>query len=146
MSKANQMEVMSSFMNEVWNSGDFTNLSDYVSDTYEVIDDPGDAWNGMSLNHDEFITRVMHSRNAFSDLRFDIQEMIDGDEKIAIRWYMSGTHSGDLPMIPAANKSFSISGMTFYYFKNGKISGHRQAFDQLGFIQQIDAFGKLANA
>ncbi|WP_412486697.1 ester cyclase [Shewanella chilikensis] len=141
MSKVNQKEIMTSFMDEVWNAGDFSNLSQYISATYEVIDDPGDAWNGKELNHEEFIERVMYSRNAFQNLNFDIQEMIDGDEKTAIRWKMSGEHTGDIPMIPASNKKFCISGMTFYYFKNGKISGHRQAFDRLGFIQQINAFG-----
>ena len=139
-------KTLSMFMDEIWNSGDFTNLEKYVSSTYEVIDDPGDQWNGQSLNHQEFITRVLHSRNAFPDLNFDIQEMIEGNDKVAIRWVMSGTHNGDLPLLPATGKPFSISGMTFYYFSNGKLSGHRQAFDQLGFITQIEAFGVLANA
>lgn len=137
--------TLSKFIKEVWNSGDFTNLSEYVSPEYQVIDDPGDRWDGKTLSHKELTTRVMYSRNAFPDLKFDIQEMVPGHNKVVIRWRLSGTHEGDLHLLPATNKQFSISGMTFYYFSNGKICGHRQLLDRLGFIEQIKVFEVLAN-
>ena len=42
------------FMKEVWNNGDFTNLGDYVARTYEIRHDPGDPWDGKTLDADEF--------------------------------------------------------------------------------------------
>ena len=69
---------------------------------------------GDAADYSEFRKRVMFSRNAFPDLRFDIQEMVEGNEMVVVRWIMSGTHEGDIPMIPATGKSFSIAGMTFY--------------------------------
>ena len=62
---------LQAFMNEVWNSGDFTNLGDYLARTYDIRHDPGDLWDGKILNADEFKERVMYSRNAFPDLYFD---------------------------------------------------------------------------
>ena len=132
-------------MKEIWNSGNFNNLTEHVSPQYKVINDPGDQWNGKILNHDEFKKRIMYSRNAFPDLFFDIQDVIEGDNKIATHWVMSGTHHGDLPLLPATGKKFNISGITFYYFIEGKISGHRQAFDRLGFLMQIQALVQVGN-
>ncbi|MCH6259146.1 ester cyclase [Puniceicoccaceae bacterium K14] len=143
MSKVDLSKTLSQFMDSIWNSGNYDRVADYVSNAYTIRDDPGDPWNGKTLDHQNFIQRVQYSRNAFPDFNFDIQEVIEGEEKVAARWVMSGTHRGDLPMIPATGKPFRISGMTFYYFSNGKVSGHKQCFDQLGFIQQINAFETL---
>jgi steroid delta-isomerase-like uncharacterized protein len=133
--------TLQSFMREVWNNGDFTNLGDYVAHTYEIRHDPGDPWDGKTLNAEEFKKRVFYSRNAIPDLHFELQEMISENDKVAVRWTMSGTHKGDLPQLPATGKKFSITGMTFYYFDHGKLCGHSQSFDQLAFLSQIGAFG-----
>ncbi len=129
--------ILSMFMDEVWNKGDFSNLESYLAPSYKIINDPGDPWNGHSLNRTEFIERVGYTRKAFPDIYFDLNQMIEEEEKIAVSWTMSGTHKGDLPQIPATGKKFSITGMTFYYFDNNKLCGHIQAFDQLGFLSQI---------
>jgi predicted ester cyclase len=53
---------------------------------------------------------------------------------------MSGTHRGDLPQLPATGRFFSISGMTFYEFRDQKLCGHTQSFDQFGFLKQMGLF------
>lgn len=126
-------------MEEVWNRGNFADLDQIVAPAYRVMLDPGDAWEGKILDRDEFAKRVLFTRNAFPDIHFEVHEAVEDEACSAIRWTMSGTHSGDLPMLPATNLPFKISGMTFYYFENGLVSGHRQAFDRLGFLAQIRA-------
>ena len=37
--------------------------------------------------------------------------------------------------------TLNLFGMTFYYFEKGKLCGHSQAFDQLGFLGQIGVLG-----
>ena len=138
--------TLASFMEDVWNQGDVGNLETYLAPAYTIYSDPGDPWEGQTLDRDGFHTRLLYSRNAFPDLRFDIQESIEGEDTVAIRWMMSGTHLGDLPNLPATGRSFSVSGMTFYSFDEGQICGHRQAFDQLGFLSQTGSLGRLLGA
>lgn len=137
MDSSETVSLVHRFMDEVWNQGDFSRIGVLVADTYTVYSDSGDPWNGKSIDHETFVTRVGYTRRAFPDVRFNIEESIASEDKVAIRWTMTGTHVGDLPSLPATNISFAIQGMTFYYFQHGKIRGHRQAFDQLGFLAQI---------
>lgn len=133
--------TLSNFMDNIWNAGDYSKVEHYVAPEYTIKHDPGDAWDGQTLDHATFIERVGYSRNAFPDLNFAIQEMIEEGDKVVASWVMSGTHKGDLDNIPATGKPFSITGMTIYYFQDGKICGHWQAYDRLGFIGQMGIMG-----
>ena len=138
MTSADLKQRLSTFMDVIWNTGDFSNLADYVSELYTIKHDPGDAWEGQTLDRATFQERVMYSRNAFPDLNFAIQEMLTEDNRIVAFWMMSGTHEGDLNNLPATGKQFAISGMTIYDLnENGKVCGHTQAYDRLGFLGQI---------
>ncbi len=141
MTNKNLKSILRLYIEQIWNEGDFASIKDYVAPMYEIKSDPGDPWEGQIISLDRFQERVLYSRNAFPDLRFEIQEMIEGDEQAVASWIMSGTHTGDLPQLPATGKPFSITGMTLYYFENGKVCGHWQAYDRLGFLMQIGAFG-----
>ncbi len=133
--------TLHTFMERVWNSGDFDQLETYVAEQYTITHDPGDPWEGQVLDLATFQERVLYSRNAFPDLRFDIQEMIAEDDKVVTSWVMSGTHQGDLPQLPASVVQFSITGLTIYSFTEGKVNGHWQAYDRLGFLAQIGYLG-----
>ena len=58
-------KTLQTFITEVWNNGDFTNLEGFLAPAYEIRHDPGDPWDGKTLNVDEFKVRVLYSRNAF---------------------------------------------------------------------------------
>lgn len=138
----NLKTTLQSFMDAIWNSGDFSNIADTVSEAYIVKHDPGDAWEGQTLDRETFQVRVMYSRNAFPDLNFAIQDMLQEDNRVVSFWIMSGTHQGDLPNLPATGCKFSISGMTIYDFdEDGKVCGHTQAYDRFGFLAQMGILG-----
>ena len=141
MLSKNLKSNLQTLLEDVWNNGKFNQINAYVADQYEIKHDPGDPWEGQVLNPNEYKERVLYSRNAFPDLQFDVQELIEEDDKVVTSWLMSGTHLGDLPQLPASGKSFSISGMTIYYFSEGKACGHWQAYDRLGFLAQIGFLG-----
>ena len=138
MTSSNLKSILRTFMEQVWNKGNFNQIEQLVAPRYEIKNDPGDPWDGQTLTITTFKERVLYSRNAFPDLHFEIQEMIEEQGKVAVSWLMSGTHKGDLPQLPATGKSFSISGITLYYFEEGKLCGHTQAFDRLGFLSQME--------
>ena len=104
---------------------------------------PGDPWEGQTLDKEEYKQRVLYSRNAFPDLCFNIKEFVTSEDRVVINWVLTGTHQGDLADVPATGKKISMSGLTIYYFGEGKISGHWQVIDRLAFLAQIGMFGHV---
>jgi steroid delta-isomerase-like uncharacterized protein len=121
----------------VWSRGDYESVEAFVAPSYTVHSDPGDPWEGRSLDHTTYRARVQYSRDAFPDLEFAIQDIVSIDDRVAVRWTATGTHLGALPEIPATGKRLTFSGQTFYEMQDGRAAGHWQVVDRLGFVQQL---------
>ncbi len=126
------------FIREVWDEGDADAADAHVADAYVIRHDPGDPWDGMTLDLAGFKDRVRRSRAAFPDQRFDIQGLFaDGDE-VVMTWLWAATHGGDLPGFPATGKTVRMSGATVYSFdEEERLTGHWQITDRLGVYQQL---------
>jgi steroid delta-isomerase-like uncharacterized protein len=136
---------LSMLLEQVWNKGNLDLVDELIAPQYTIHHDPGDPWEGQSLDHAAFKERVLYSRNAFPDLHFAVQEYVPAEEMVAVSWYFSGTHEGNLAEIPATGKKINLSGITIYYFSNGRITGHWQVIDQLAFLSQIGMFANPEN-
>ena len=127
-------------MQKVWNEKDPCSIAAFVDPEYTIHIDTGDPWEGKTLNHKDFETRLHHSFNSFPDIHFAIQNAISDGDYVAITWMMTGTNLGNIGDIPPTNKSIKTFGATIYNFKNDKVCGHSQVFDrtsvkrQLGFL------------
>lgn len=129
--------ILREFMEEVWNRGNLDAADKLISSPYIIHSDPGDQWERQSLDLPTFKKRVMYSRQAFPDLHFAVQEMVGEGDKVVINWYLEGTHNGDITGLPATGKRVKVPGITIYYLSNGRITGHWQVIDRLGFMQQV---------
>jgi len=121
----------------VWSNGDYDAIERLVAPRYVIHSDPGDAWEGQALNHQMYRERVQYSRSAFPDLVFTIHETVGTGNRIAVRWSAAGTHAGDLHGLPATRKHLTFSGQTMYEIRDGRVAGHWQVVDRLGFLQQL---------
>lgn len=122
---------------QTWSQDDLTGLDSLIAEKYTIFSDPGDAWEGQTLDRATYRKRLLVSRRAFPDLVFEIMQLIQENDRVAVIWRATGTHLGDLRGIPATGKRLSFSGQTFYLIENGKAAGHWQVIDRLGFIQQL---------
>jgi steroid delta-isomerase-like uncharacterized protein len=141
VSEQNNKDVLNQFIEQLWNRGNFDLLDKLVAPRYTIHHDPGDPWEGQTLSRDEFKKRVLYSRTAFPDLCFTINEFVAEKNRVVISWYLTGTHKGDLAQVPASGKKIRLSGLTIYYFSDGKINGHWQVIDQLAFLAQVGMLG-----
>ena len=129
--------ILREFMEEIWNKGNLDVADKFISTPYVIHSDPGDPWDGQSLDLSAFKKRVLHSRQIFPDLHFAVQEIIGEGDKVAISWYLEGTQKGDIPGLPVTGKKVKVPGLTIYSFSKGKITGHWQVIDRLSFMQQV---------
>ena len=129
---------LAEFIRRVWDDGDLDAVDAYLADTYTIHHDPGDPWDGQTLDRAGFKDRVAKSRAAFPDQRFDTQALIAEDDSVVMTWLWSGTHGGDLPGFPATGRHIRMSGATVYGFdRDLHLTGHWQITDRLGVYQQL---------
>jgi steroid delta-isomerase-like uncharacterized protein len=134
---------LQSFLDRVWSGGEIDACGDYLGPSYTIEHDPGDPWEGRTLDLAGFKDRVRQSRAPFPDQRFDVQAMLADDAGVAVSWTWSATHQGDIPGFPATGAPLRMSGMTLYRFDaDDRIIGHRQVSDRLTIFQQLQGARK----
>jgi steroid delta-isomerase-like uncharacterized protein len=129
--------MVSELYGRVWSDGDYSAVERLIAPTYTVHSDPGDAWEGQSLDRSGYVERAQFSRTAFPDLVFDILDLVAAGDRVAVRWSAAGTQLGGLPGLPASGRRLKFMGQTIYELKQGRIAGHWQVVDRLGFAQQL---------
>lgn len=134
-----QKTLLRGFLDQVWSRGDLRDVPRQIATLYTIHHDPNDPWDGQNLDHDAFCNRVITSRAAALDQVFDVVDMVEEHDRVAVSWHWSGTHSGGLPGISATGRTLTMSGLTIYSFRAGLISGHWQIADRLSIYQQLTA-------
>lgn len=87
-----------------------------------------------------YLSVVHWMRQGFSDVQWHIQEMIADEEKVAVRWKLTGTHDGEFMGIAPTNKKISVCVMNFYYInKDGKVTNDIAAEGMIGILRGIGA-------
>lgn len=76
-------------------------------------------------------------RDAFSGLRFALEETIAEGDLVACRFTMTGTNTGDFMGMPATGRQVSVHGVDIMRFKNGQVAEHWGITDQLSLLQQL---------
>jgi steroid delta-isomerase-like uncharacterized protein len=132
-----QKEILTRFIQEVWNDGDIDAADQYVAPRYTIHHDPGDPWEKQELNLEGYKERVRRSRAPFADQCFSIQALFADGNAIVMTWLWSGTHTGDLAGFPASGRPITTSGATVYYFDGDRLTGHWQVTDRLGIYRQL---------
>ncbi len=63
--------------------------------------------------------------------------MIAEGDQVVTRWSGRGTHTGDLPGIPATGKQTLVTGIQIDRIVNGKVVEDHVNWDTLGLLQQL---------
>jgi steroid delta-isomerase-like uncharacterized protein len=85
-------------------------------------------------------------RNAFPDLKFKIDQMIEADDFVTTRYTSTGTHKGELRGIAATNKTVRVEGIVINRISRGKITETWVIWDALGLMQQLGVVPEKAKA
>lgn len=78
---------------------------------------------------------------AFPDLKHTVEDTVATAEKVAVRFTLQGTQTGEFMGIPATGKPMTISAIALLQIADGKVTELRGIFDQLGLLQQLGVLG-----
>jgi steroid delta-isomerase-like uncharacterized protein len=74
---------------------------------------------------------------AFPDFKMELTSGFTAGNWAGAEWIMSGTHEGDLPGMPATNKTFSLRGASICELHDGKVKRNSDYWDMVTFLKQI---------
>jgi steroid delta-isomerase-like uncharacterized protein len=85
--------------------------------------------------------KVFHKtfRGAFPDMQVLVEDILSQGDKVAVRFVVQATHTGDDLGIPATGKRVRCTGMTFARFNDGKIVEGWNNVDIASLLDQIRA-------
>ena len=126
-------EISRQVFEEVWNEKKVNVIDELMASNY-VHHDPQSTIPRGTDGYKEFVTYYL---NAFSDLRFTIEDELSEGDTVVSRWTATGTHDGDLTGLPRTGKRFSVTGMTMARISNGRVVESWSNWDTLGLMQQL---------
>ena len=106
------------FYDEVAGAGHVELLPELLADGFVLHGAPGGDVSGT----EPVARNVRALRAAFEGLTFDIGDVVAEDDRVAARWTMRGTHTGDFHGIAPTGKPIEQNGMVFY-----RVAGDRLA-------------------
>ena len=87
-----------------------------------------------------YLSVVHWMRKGFSDVQWHITDMVADEDKVAVKWDLTGTHDGEFMGIAPTGKKISVCVMNFYYFNSaGKVTNDVAAEGMIGILRGIGA-------
>jgi steroid delta-isomerase-like uncharacterized protein len=136
MSTEEHKALVQRFYDEVWNGGNVDVALEVFADDYVRHDlrptkaAPGGA--GMAA-----IARTF--RQAFPDLRMEIDVLLAEGDLVAARWTSTGTFTGEWGDVAPTGKRATFSGVNIFRFADGRVVELWNHRDDLGLMQQVGA-------
>jgi steroid delta-isomerase-like uncharacterized protein len=138
MSAQENVQLMRRWFKEVWNEGRAQTIHDLLDPDAIAI---GELEDGKALRGPaDFVSFVENLRGAFPDMNIVVEDVFGADDKVALRWSATMTHSGDHLGIPATGKVVRLTGITIVRIRDRKIVEGWDNWDQLGMQKQIGVY------
>jgi len=101
---------------EVCNNKNFSLLPEVVAEDFRSYGSEGEGMKGL----DDFRLGIEMTFKAFPDFRYEIEDMFAVDDKLAVRYRLTGTHKGEWMGIPPTGKKFNTTSIYLCRMENGK--------------------------
>jgi steroid delta-isomerase-like uncharacterized protein len=135
VSEANKTS-MKQFFERVYNKGDIAFLDELTSPEF-VSHDRGNP-SGDREGVKEIVASI---RTAFPDVVFTADDVIGEGDRVAARFTMRGTQTGEFMGLPATNKPIVVTGIDIVRFEDGRAVEHWHEWSGVEFLQQLGVLG-----
>lgn len=125
--------VIERYFGELWGKGRLELVDELLHEEY-VNHSPSP---GLPVGREGLRIVVPAMRTAFPDLRYDLEELVIGDDRVATRTTMRGTHRGDFFGLAPTGRTVCVAQMTIERFRDGKIVAHHRVTDEAALGRQL---------
>jgi steroid delta-isomerase-like uncharacterized protein len=127
--------IFQRYFDEVTNKGRLDLVDEIFATNYAHHDpaNPDEAIGGVK----DVTFHLTALRNAFPDVAFQVESMVEDGDTILVRWTARLTHTGDYFGIPPTGKKAVITGMNTWRMDGDKTVEGWVSRDDFGLLQQL---------
>ena len=133
MAEVDAERVATNIIEQAWNQGHVEVLDRYVAPNYRrrgsTVIDGREAWK-------EWIVAV---RTAFPDFHVEIHDVITSEDRAAVRFTASATHSSPYLGFDPTGEKFSADGMVMVRYEGGLLVEEWEVVDRLALFNQLQS-------
>ncbi|MEZ4562673.1 MAG: ester cyclase [Thermomicrobiales bacterium] len=123
--------LIRAFFDEVWNQGDESAIARYLAADAAGNDED------FGTGREGFTRQWRQWQSAFSDLHFQIEEIVAEGDTVVARWTLTGKHTGPFMGKEPTGVEIKVGGMSLDHLKDGLLVAGFDGWDNLGFRQQL---------
>lgn len=131
---ADAREIISRLNHDVFGKGNVEIVDELLTEDY--VDHTG-MEGPMDREGLKDFVRAVHA--AGSGWEVDLEHVLVDGDKVAWRWTMRGTHTGEFMGIPASGNEITISGNDIGVMRDGKLAESWGEMDNLSLMTQLGA-------
>lgn len=122
-------ELVRRLVAEVWN-GDGAAAAELVHPRCPGLDGVGP---------DAVVAWHRDRRSSFSDLRYEVVDLVAQGDRVSLRWRAAGHHDGPFGPVPATGVGVAYEGATFVRVAEGLVRDVWSVNDLFGLVTQLGA-------
>lgn len=121
------------YMSEVWDAGDPKAVGRFLAPSYRRHRSP----TGEPIDRADQIKRLEGFREAFPDITIKVEYVITGEDHVAFRSTMRGTHRGDFLGIPPTGRKVTVGLIDVIRIEDGQFVEQWGGPDLFDLLQQL---------
>ncbi|MPZ07319.1 MAG: hypothetical protein GEU26_13040 [Nitrososphaeraceae archaeon] len=134
-SSVKPLKVVVRQLAETFNGPQIRELSyfDFYDDSLIIYGFPPN----LPANKEGFKQFIYLLWKAFPDIRIIFEDIIIEGNKVAGRYYLTGTHKGEFVDLRPTDKQFRVNGMTVFSFRDAKVIERWNLVDMMSLKEQL---------
>lgn len=132
---AKHKEIVHRVFSEVWTESDFRSITELIAPEmlYHL------RGNSVVLRPEDLEEIVTRWKQAFPDLRFQVDDLVAEGDKVAARLSYRGTHKGEWKGMPPSGNRVHVQEMMFFRFESHRIVEGWEVIDEFSLRDQLGA-------
>lgn len=119
MSESANRALIQRWFEEVWNQSKESAIDELFHPQGKVHGFPDPS--SILIGPEGFKTVHRQFQNIFGNIHIEVDDIVAEDDRVALRWTTTATHSGDGLGFPATGKNAILAGSSFTICRNGQI-------------------------
>ncbi len=141
MSEEQNKSIVYHWVDEAWNSGNFSSAKALYPASYQLHDDSLPA---PVTGPEGLIGFISTFRRGLPDIHLSIEQMTAEGEVVTWRFWVTGSYTAELLGIPATNQRVSLSGMVMSRFAQGQWVEDYANWDVFTMLRQLGVIPEMA--